>query len=174
MRKISLFIAASLDGYIATDSGNIDWLYADQDYGYSEFFAAVDTVIMGRKTYRHSLELAEDPYAGRQCIVLTQQSGTPPDANTRFISGAEVAETVEDLRRSPGNTIWLVGGAAVIQLFVQNDWLDELILSIHPVLLGEGIPLFPPTEIPLRWFTLQKTQPFDTGLIQLTYKRIRA
>lgn len=110
MKKIRLFIAASLDGYIARISGEVDWLFTDQDYGYDDFFTEVDTVLMGRKTYEQVLEFGEYPYIGKRGFVFYQTRHGERDKNVEFI-GENLGEFVDNLRQSSGNNIWLVGGA---------------------------------------------------------------
>jgi len=113
MREIVLFIASSLDGFIAKYDSSVDWLFTDEDYGYNEFFASVDTVIMGRKTYAQILEFSAYPYAGTQGFVLTRTSTAKRDENVMFI-GENIADLIDTLRQSPGKSILLVGGAEII------------------------------------------------------------
>lgn len=108
MRAIVLFIASSLDGFIAKTDGSVDWLFTDNDYGYNEFFASVDTVIMGRKTYAQILEFGAYPYEGTQGFVLTRTSTAERDENVTFI-GENIPGLIDTLRQSPGKNIWLVG-----------------------------------------------------------------
>jgi len=86
MRKLILFIATSLDGYIAGPNGEIDWLFTDQEYGYSEFYATIDTVVMGRKTYDLSLSFGEYPYPGTQAFVFSRTRDGERDDHATFIS----------------------------------------------------------------------------------------
>src|SRR5919199_5995017 len=85
MRKVVLFIASSLDGYIARPSGDIDWLFTDQDYGYSEFFASVDTVLMGRKTYEQVLTFDEYPYQDVKSYVFSNNLNFQADKNVELV-----------------------------------------------------------------------------------------
>jgi dihydrofolate reductase len=167
MRKVVLFIASSLDGYIARPSGEIDWLFTDQDYGYSEFLASVDTVLMGRKTYEQVLTFGEYPYEEQKSYIFTHNSGLKAEKNVEFVA-KDVAYFVNELRQVNGKNIWLVGGSVLIRDFMSNHLVDELILSIHPIVLGEGIPLF---ANPITPTTLQLTgcQSYNSGLVQLSY-----
>lgn len=168
MRRIRLFIASSLDGYIARSSGDIDWLFTDQDYGYDEFFAEIDTVIMGRKTYEQILTFGEYPYSGKQGFVFSKTWQERTDQNVEFV-GENLVEFVQNLRQSQGGDIWLIGGGGVIQFFIQHGFLDELILAVHPIILGDGIPLIvkdPSLETKLE---LKAVKPYQTGLVQLFY-----
>ncbi len=169
MRKVVLFIASSLDGYIATTSGGVDWLFTDQDYGYADFFAGVDTVLMGRRTYEQALSFGEYPYKGTQGFVFSRTRKVERDENVIFISG-DLASFVEGLKSGTGKNIWLVGGSEVIQSFMSHDLIDEFVISVHPIILGDGIPLFR-APLPMRKLSFKHCRAFDTGLVQLTYIR---
>ena len=174
-RKVKVYIAASLDGYIAHSDGNIDWLGTvarpDEDYGYASFIETIDTVIMGRKTYEKVLSFGgEFPHAGRECYVLTRTESAPYD-QVRFFSGTP--EKLLDLIRSkPGKDIFIDGGSEAIDLFRKSGLIDSFTVSIIPILLGEGIRLFKESnqELPLK---LVEATPFDSGLVQLTYEPIK-
>ncbi|MBD1838328.1 dihydrofolate reductase family protein [Coleofasciculus sp. FACHB-501] len=167
MRKVILFIASSLDGYIARQSGDIDWLFTDQDYGYSEFFASVDTLLMGRKTYEQVLTFGEYPYKGVKSYVFTKNPLFPADSNAEVIR-EDITEFVEQLRQVDGKNIWLVGGSQLTHALMSQNLVNELILSIHPTILGEGIPLFD-NGIISQSLNLTKCQTYDSGLVQLSY-----
>lgn len=171
MRKVSLYIAASLDGYIARKDGAIDWLppiTAEEDYGYGAFFARVDTVLLGRKTYELMLTLGGQPYEGRRCIVFTRTPLAWRDPHAEFVSD-EAAGFVRALRSEPGRDIWLVGGGEMVGACLAGGVIDEIILTVVPVLLGEGLPLFPAQPCGDRKLRLRETRGFATGLAQLTY-----
>ena len=170
MRRVVLFIAISLDGFMANLNGSIDWLFTDQDYNYTEFFDRIDTVIMGNKTYQQILGFGEYPYPGKQGFVISRSQ--VPGGGNGLVSFQANLEFVPSLVNSPGKDIWLVGGAEVIRLFAERDWIDELILSVHPIALGQGIPLFLPNPGLPRKFQLTNYQVFDTGLVQLSYSGI--
>ncbi|MBD1862871.1 MULTISPECIES: dihydrofolate reductase family protein [Trichocoleus] len=168
MRSIQLFIATSLDGYIARTSGDVDWLFTDQDYGYTEFFEQVDTVLMGRKTYEQVLGFGEYPYHGKKGYVFSKTQQQQQDENVEFVS-ADWVNFLNQLRHAQGQNIWLVGGSELIRFCLQHGFVDELILSIHPIILGDGIPLIahdPTLETLLK---LQHTKNYETGLLQVTY-----
>ena len=168
MRPLVCFIAASLDGYIAGPAGEIDWLFNDQDYGYTHFYAGVDTVVMGRKTYDLCLTFGEYPYPDIPNYVWSRTC-RGKDAHASFVSG-DIAQALTELKAQEGKAIWLVGGSALVGEAVKHDLLDKLILSVHPVVLGDGVPLFP-RGLPKRQFQLVSSKPFYTGLVQLTYHR---
>ncbi len=169
MRKLILFIACSLDGCIARENGDVDWLFTDQDYGYAEFLSSIDTVLMGRKTYEQVLTFGEYPYQGIEGYVFSRTRGNGRDENAAFVSG-DVAGFVRDLKRRPGKAIWLVGGGELVRSFVQHDLIDEYEIFVHPVVLGSGIPLFR-SPLPETRLRLERCRTFDTGLVQLTYMR---
>lgn len=168
MRPLVCYIATSLDGYIAGPNGEIDWLFTDQDYGYTAFFAGVDSVVMGRKTYDLCLTFGEYPYQNMPNYVWSRtRSGT--DGHATFVSG-DLAELLKKLKQKEGKTIWLVGGSALVGEALRHDLLEELILSVHPVMLGDGVPLFP-RGLPARSFQFVATESFSSGLVQPTYRR---
>ncbi len=169
MGKIRLFIASSLDGYIARTSGDIDWLFTDQDYGYTEFLAEIDTVVMGNKTYQQILGFGEYPYKGKKGFVFSKTLSGEKDENVEFV-GINLQDFINKLRQSPGGDIWLVGGGETIHYFMKHGFVDELILSIHPIILGDGIPLIVKDSSLETELELKKSQTFDSGLLQVTYE----
>lgn len=171
MRKVSLYIAASLDGYIARANGAFDWLppiTPAEDYGYADFFARVDTVLLGRKTYEVSRALGGQLYEGRRCVVFTRTPIAWRDPHAEFVSD-EVAEFVRGLRAEPGRDIWLVGGAQIVADCLAGRVVDEIILTTVPVLLGDGIPLFLHGARGDQALKLRGARSFSTGLVQATY-----
>lgn len=168
MRKISLFIASSLDGYIARESGEIDWLFTDQDYGYTEFLAKVDTIIMGNKTYQQVLGFDDYPYNDKEVFVFSQTQQQEINNNVKYVS-SDWQDFINNLRQSSGRDIWLVGGAQMIYFFLKHNFIDELILSIHPIILGSGIPLIFSDRTLETELELKNMKTFDTGLVQLSY-----
>ncbi len=167
MRKIRLFIASSLDGYIARTSGDVDWLFTDADYGYAEFFDSIDTVLMGGKTYRQILEFGEYPYKGKKGFVFSKTLQGKND-DVEFVGG-DIKSFIDKLRNDSGGDIWLVGGAEIIHYFIKERLLDELILSIHPIILGDGIPLIVKDASLSTKLQLKEVKTFDSGLLQVSY-----
>ena len=172
MRRIILFIAVSLDGYIARTSGEVDWLFTDQDYGYTDFLASVDTVLMGRKTYEQVLACGEFPYQEKQNYVFSSQPAFDASPHAEAVC-TDIKPFVEALRQTDGKHIWLVGGAALIHLFLSHSLVNDIVLSIHPVLLGSGILLFQ-KGIPEQPLTRVACQSYDSGLVQITYEVSKA
>jgi dihydrofolate reductase len=165
----AVFIAASLDGYIARPDGRIDWLIsaAEQagDTGYEEFIADIDSVVMGRKTYEQTLTFDAWPHEGRRVAVLS--TGLPTGIDQRISVHRTVAELVEALTASGAARVYVDGGQ-VIQTFLAGGLIQELTLTTVPVLLGSGIPLFGHLthDLPL---THRKTTVLGAGLVQSTY-----
>lgn len=173
MRRIKMFIASSLDGFIAREDGSIDWLFTDDDYGYQEFYESVDAVIMGRKTFEKGLELGGgiNPTKDKKNYVFSrnQQSlgGMEKDDEVEFVD-KDVRKFVEQLVDSSGKDIWLVGGSEIISILLKADLLHDIIMSIHPKILGKGIPLFKNTEKEMN-LKMINCKAFDSGLGQLHY-----
>jgi dihydrofolate reductase len=168
MRKLVLYIATSLDGYIARASGAVDWLFTDQDYGYGEFLAGIDTVLMGRKTYMQLESFGPYPYSGRRGFVFSR-TPRPANADVTFVSG-DLASFVSGLKGGTGKGIWLIGGGEVVAECVRHDLIDEFFIFTHPIILGSGIPLFA-SGLPERPLRLVGTKTYDSGLLQVNYRR---
>lgn len=144
-RKLVLYIAASLDGYIAAEGHKLDWLFnveGEGDNGYSVFYDTIDTVIMGRITYDWIIEHEQGdfPYKGKACYVFSR-SKMEVNEDVTFIQG-DVTEFTKILKNKTGKKIWLVGGGELLDAFIKENLVDEMIVTIAPVLLGGGIPLF--------------------------------
>lgn len=169
MRKIKLFIASSLDEYIAREDGSIDWLPQTGNSGYNEFYKTVDTVIMGRKTYDQILTFGKYPYEDKTSYVFTRNSNKRKDSNVEFVF--ETEKFLKELISSSGKDIWLVGGAELVSAFLNQDFVDEIILSIIPVVLGKGIPLFKNIQREIK-LQLIKTTEYDK-LVELHYKVLK-
>lgn len=163
MRKIKLFIAMTLDGYIATLDDSLDWLMkinGEGDNGYGDFMKDIDTVIMGRTTYDWVMnEMNDDyPYKEQVSYVYTHQ---PRDNTAYIIYTAEAIHSLgERLKRTSGKDIWIVGGGQLICDFLEAGLVDEMTLTISPVLLGKGIRLFPEGGYESEWH-LTKTETFN-------------
>lgn len=144
-RKLVLYIASSLDGYIATDEHNLDWLFAvegEGDNGYAKFYNTVDTILIGRVTYDWIMEheKGDFPYKGKECYVFSKTI-KEDSQHVKFISN-DVAKFTNDIKNQNGKNIWLVGGGNLLNTFIKEQLVDEIIINIAPVLLGKGIPLF--------------------------------
>jgi len=168
-RPVVLYIAISLDGYIAREDGSIDWLYeieGEGDNGYEEFYQTVDTVLMGKTTYDHTFELAEQfPYPNKKCYVFSR-SEQAPSPHVTFIQ-RDVPRFIEELKAQEGSKIWIVGGAEILDVLMKEQLVDEFIITVSPVLLGKGIPLFKENN-PETALILQGTKRFGQ-FVQLHY-----
>lgn len=145
-RKVVLFIAPSLDGYIATQDESLEWLFRVEgkgDNGYSAFYETVDTILMGKRTYDWILKHVTDgfPYANKECYVLTR-SALQETEHVQFIN-EDLHHFVRKLKRKNGKNIWVVGGGELLRSMLEEKLVDKLIITIAPTLLGNGIPLFP-------------------------------
>jgi dihydrofolate reductase len=169
MRKVKYFVANSLDGFISRADGSVDWLFMDQDYGMSSFFASVDVAVMGRKTYDKIQELAPgqgfSPTINEYVFSRTRPSGMV--RNTTFLN-EPIGSWLDRTRQQPGKDIWLVGGGELVRAFLQEHLVDEVGLTIHPRLLGAGVPLFPAPypETELQFISCKE---YETGLVQVFY-----
>lgn len=175
MRTLSLFIAMSLDGYIAKPNDDLSFLKLvekeGEDYGYAEFTANIDTIILGRKTYDWVLkEIGTSHYdnGDRDVYVITRNE-RPSVGRTSFYTG-NLNELVQQLKKGTGKNIYCDGGAEVINELLKNDLIDEFIISIIPTLVGSGTRLFKDHR-PEQLLELISAKTFDTGLAQLHYKR---
>ena len=168
-----MFIAVSLDGYIARADGSIDWLDAvgrpDEDYGFARFYAAVDALVMGRRTYETALGFPEWPYAGKRCIVLTHDPATARGTarHGEELHAGDVAALVERLGSEGVGRVYVDGGVVISQ-FLAAGLIDDLTVSVIPILLGSGARLF--DRIPERTLTLVSSRAYESGLVQLEYK----
>ena len=175
MRKISLFIAMSLDGYIAKPNDDLSFLKLvekeGEDYGYAEFTKTIDTLIIGRRTYDYVLkEIGLSHYDnGKRDIYVITRTERPQVGRTIFYTG-NITELVKQLKSEKGKNIYCDGGAEVINELLKHNLVDEFIISVIPVLLGNGTRLFKDGR-PEQTLEFITAKTFDTGLTQLHYKR---
>ena len=168
MTKIIVYIASSLDGYIARENGDIDWLPKPSESGYNAFYKSVDTVIMGKTTYDQVLTFGEYPYKDKKSFVFTSKNQSR-DENAEFVS--DIEKFVKDGFPNAGENIWLVGGSQIISSFLKQGVVDEIIISVIPILLGKGIPLFKNIENETKLEFL-KTEKY-VQLVDLHYKVLK-
>jgi len=168
--QVAVFLAVSLDGFIAGPGGSLDWLVpfqsAGDDYGYADFAAGIDTIVMGRGTYEVALGFEPWPYAGKQMVVLTHRPLAPRHGE-RAHAGA-LALLWPQLVADGSQRVYLDGGSAVRQ-GLREDCVDELTLSHIPVVLGAGVPLFGDRLPPSRW-QLVDSRAAELGVVQSTYR----
>lgn len=169
--QVHVYIAVSLDGFIASEDGALDWLAPMQvegeDYGYADFYGSIDALILGRRTYDSVLAFPQWPFEGKRVVVLTHQT-----LDARHGEGAH-AGALEPLLHALGRdgvtAAYLDGGQAVRQ-GLREDLVDTLTLNIVPVLLGRGRPLFD-AQVPASTWVLAGSRSFATGLVQNKYRR---
>lgn len=175
MRKVIVYIACSMDAYIAGPGDDLSFLHKvekpGEDYGYGEFIESIDTVIMGRKTYDKVMSMvSEFPHASRECYVMTSKPRTNT-GKTVFYNG-DLKQLVVRLTQQQGKDIFIDGGAEIVNALMKDNLVDDFIISIVPVMLGDGTPLFKSGR-PYADLQLVSARHFDTGLVQLHYSRAR-
>ena len=170
MAKITYLVAASLDGYIADADGGVDWLpqgNAD-DYGYAEFYAGVEAMAMGRRTYDQVLGFGRWPYAGKPTYVFTT---SPPDDNPHGVEFvcADATDFAANVAAQHSGTVWLAGGGRLAEQFRSAGLIEEYLIYVIPIILGHGVPLFggdaPPTTL-----RLEEARTFAGGAVMLRYR----
>jgi dihydrofolate reductase len=174
--RVSAFIATSLDGFIARECGELDWLDAanatvpnGEDCGYADFFSTIDVLVMGRKSFEKVLSFGVWPYGETKSVVLSHSAVTFPNDLPKSISSSteEPSALLERLSREGASHIYLDGGVT-IQSFLRLGLVDEITITVIPVLLGQGIPLFGPLEQDVS-LNLISSKSYDFGFVQTKY-----
>lgn len=169
MRKLILGLAVSLDGFIEGPNGEFDWCFTDQDYGMNEFFQRVDALFIGRKSYEVMQKMGEGSVPGmpklEEYVFSTSMTSVKKDAV--LISGNAIEEA-RKIKNSKGKDIWLFGGASLTASLMEAGLVDEFWLSVHPILLGSGKPLFEGLKDRVL-LELIDSKTYSTGLVSLTY-----
>jgi dihydrofolate reductase len=175
-RKVILYISMSLDGFIATKDDDLSWLsiveQKGEDYGYGKFTENVDTYIVGSKTYETILKLTGGNFPQSSlydCYVITRRNKEKTKGIT-FYNG-NLHELINMLKKKKGKNIYCDGGAKIVNLLMEKNLIDEYIISVIPIILGDGIRLFS-GEISRINIQAVSSKKYDSGLIQLHYKRI--
>jgi dihydrofolate reductase len=171
-RRIIVNIATSADGYVARSDGNLDWLTNRSApkgfYGLPKFSRLIDAKILGRKTFDLSVKMGASFSADKVHYVFSRRpSPASVPAGVQFVTES-IRAFAERLRKQAGKNIWMMGGGEIIGSFLDQDAIDEFIITVVPTFIGEGIPLIAPRhrEVPLR---LQSVQRFPDGVVQLHY-----
>ena len=172
-RNVIVHIGTSADGYIARPDGDVDWLTSRPKpqgfYGMSEFIKSIDTKVIGRKTYEVSRRMGAKFDSKTRTIVFSRHA-PPADAplGVEFVSEA-IGPFMSRFREQPGKDIWLMGGGDLIAAFLDANAIDEFVISVTPVFIGDGIPLIARRHrhVPL---DLQSVERFEDGLVQLRYR----
>ena len=176
--KTSVYIATSLDGFIARTDGALDWLPAGdaeeggEDYGYAAFMDSVDILVMGRCTYQQVLTFGDWPYGDTPVVVLSRRTLEVPAvlAATVEVMACPPVELIERLAQRGAKHLYIDGGQT-IQGFLRAGLIQQLIITRVPILIGSGIPLFGALLHDIRWRHMA-TQTFANGLVQSRYERI--
>jgi dihydrofolate reductase len=174
--KASVFIANSLDGFIARANGDLDWLTeaqsasTEQDYGYQEFMDTVDTIVLGRNTFELVLTFDTWPYGGKKVVVLSSKPSAVPshlgdDVEWLSLPPQRLAERLA----AQGATHLYVDGGQTIQGFMRAGLIDELTITRVPILIGTGVPLFGPLDRDVK-LTHLATRQFENGFVQSKYR----
>jgi dihydrofolate reductase len=174
MKKIILYIVASLDQRIAEPDGGLDWLTGfsnpqKANYGYNDLLASVDTVIMGGKTYREILNMDVIwPYPNQHTYVVSHHEWDAKE-DISFIT-ENIVETIAELRSKPGKDIWLVGGGELTAMLLAAGLVDEMRITYIPVILGRGIPLFPEQLEESKW-ELTGNKTYNSDVVMVEYRK---
>ena len=177
-RKVILDLAVTLDGFIEGENGEVDWCIMDSEMGFTNFLNQIDTIFYGRKSYdswgQHTPTIEDTDaekemwgfvHSKKKYVFSKTQKGS--DNKAVFIN-ENVHEEVNKIKNKPGKDIWLYGGASLITTFIDLDLVDEFRLSVHPVVLGEGKPMF--VDIKQRLdLKLIHSRTFSSGVVQLIY-----
>lgn len=174
-RKVILYIAMSLDGYIATLDNGLEFLSIveekDQDYSYQDFVNTVDTVIVGRKSYEKVISMGMNyPHTNKELYIITHNP-RPSVGSTKFYTG-NLKELVLDLKTKKGKSIYVDGGAEIANEMLMENLIDEFYISIIPTLIGDGISLFKSGR-PVQNLRLISSKSYNKGLVQLHYVRAK-
>ncbi len=180
-RKITVYIATSADGYIARPDGDVEWLNRrpdEIDYGMKVFYASIDTILWGRKTYDWLLDYqrqhgkTESPFdASMANFVFSRTPPREPAEDVTFVS-EPVKAFAQRLRETQGKNIWMMGGSGLIASFLDAGEIDEFDIHVIPTMIGEGIPLVAPRhrDVTLR---LRSSESFADGVVRLRYEVAR-
>lgn len=166
MKKIILYIAESLDGFVATKDGSVAWLdpYFDADYGYEDFMKGIDTVVQGNTTYQQF----KPKYEGKSSYVFTKNPEKYSAEGTTFVKGSP-REFIEGLDEEKHQRIWLVGGPILLSEFLNEGLVDELIIFIMPLLLNEGVKLFSDVKTDHK-LSFTNSKNYKNGVVELQYR----
>ena len=177
MSQIVLYIAASLDGYIAGEDDDISWLkpFEDVDYGYDTFIGSIGLVILGRRTYDVTTEAGWGwPYPVPGYVLTSQPPGDHPQGADITFTDRPLPELVAEARQriADDKDVWVVGGAGVVRDFLAAGLIDQIRLFVIPVMLGHGVRLFQPVDRPTT-VSLQRVNQLPEGMVELAYAVLR-
>lgn len=181
-RNVILDLAVTLDGFIEGKNGEIDWCIMDPEMEFTHFLNQIDTILYGRKSYDlwgkyipatdapdDEKEMWELVHSKQKYVFSRKTKGTD---NKAIFVNENISEEVTKLKNSSGKDIWFYGGSSLITTFIDLGLVDEFRLSVHPVVLGEGKPLFRDVKQRLN-LNLMDTKTFSSGVVQLIYRSDR-
>jgi len=174
-RKVVLYIAMSVDGFIAKQNDDIDFLSlvekGGEDYGYSDFVDSIDAILIGRKTYDRILAMGHQyPHRDKEVYIISRTSQLK-NGTFNYYTGS-LKGLIAELRSKHGKNIYCDGGAEIVNELLKEDLIDEFVISIIPILLGEGLVLFKNGNAE-RSLKLISATHFEKGLVQVHYERVR-
>jgi dihydrofolate reductase len=166
-----LYVATTLDGYVASSDGSIEWLTSleanGEDNGYTDFYETIDALVMGSATYEQVLGFGDWAYPGKLSYVLTSRSLSTKRNDVVFLKTIDAV--LEDVKRKGLKRVWIVGGGKVASLFMTKGLVDEYILTLIPIILGTGISLY--QAVPEQRLNLAKTRSYASGAVELHYTK---
>lgn len=174
MRKIVLYIATSLNGYIAKADGSVDWLEnipnpKNDDYGFQQFYDSIDTTIQGNNTYKQIVAWGIDfPYQAKTNYVVTRDKDAQDNKNVNFIRSDHI-DFIRKLKRKSGKNIWLIGGGKVNSFLLNNGLIDEVHQFLMPIIIEDGIKLFESINDDID-LNIIDTKIYKAGVIRYRYK----
>ncbi|RZM77752.1 dihydrofolate reductase family protein [Leptolyngbya iicbica] len=164
-----LYIATTLDGYIASPDGRIDWLTTldagSEDVGYEAFYNTIEALVMGAATYEQVLTFGDWPYAHKPSYVMTRRQLSSDRPDVTFVSDVETV--LAEVERQGWQRVWLVGGGQVAAEFMRRGLVHEWIVAIAPIILGDGISLY--QQVPMQKLQLVNSRHFQSGMVELHY-----
>jgi dihydrofolate reductase len=170
MRRVRYRVAASLDGYIAGPSGEVDWIVSDSAVNWSEVYAGFDTVLLGRRTYELTRKPGAPPWpAGWRIYVFSSTLPSGDQGGVTVVSAVNTASTVKALQAEDGKDIWLFGGGALAGSLLVAGLVDVVEVALVPVLLGGGVPLVATGLLRTR-LRLTHSQSNPSGVVSLRYE----
>jgi dihydrofolate reductase len=169
MRKLILNLAVSLDGFIEGPNGEYDWCFTDQDYGMKALLKRIDTIFFGRKSYQLLCSTEKNPYPAMAKYLF---SNSLKSLDGGILVNGDVEHRVREIKNQKGKDVWLYCGAQLTNNLLRLNLIDEIQLAVHPLLLGNGRPLFGNLDERVS-FILIDVKTYSTGLVQLFYERPR-
>jgi dihydrofolate reductase len=171
MAEFVLYIATTIDGYIARADGSIDWLTSfdtvEEDNGYANFYDSIDALVMGSTTYEQVLSFGDWPYPEKLSYVLTNRKLSTTRADVRIVQGG-IEEVVDDTTKNGYQRVWLVGGGTLASSFINQGLVDEYVIVIVPIILGTGISLY--QSLSEQKLNLVGLKSYSSGIVELHYR----